>query len=304
MGRLAAVDDARMVREITACLSLRFGPQVAAWCSRVPALADELAAQWELRLGETYAYGASSVVLHCSQPGGAGAVLKLSPDPPFLADQAAMLRLFAPSGKVPTVLAADAAAGAVLLEAIEPGTGADELPEHPSPQTWGSLIVALHRAAAPPAGFPRDLRGRCDEFFARIGRRLAEPAIGQQVRPADLDRGTSRYGLLLATAPSQVLLHGDLHLGNVLDGGPARGLVAIDPRACVGDPCFDAVDYALDGAGRDGVGNRCAALAPAAGLDLDRLHAWCRAIAPIIAIGRIGSPGGQQAVDELLALAR
>lgn len=68
-----------------------------------------------------------------------------------------------------------------------------------------------------------------------------------------------------------MLLHGDLHLGNVLDGGPARGLVAIDPRACVGDPCFDAVDYALDGAGHDGVGNRCAALAPVAGLDPGRL---------------------------------
>jgi hypothetical protein len=27
------------------------------------------------------------------------------------------------------------------------------------------------------------------------------------------------------------------------------GLAAIDPRACAGDPCFDAVDYLLDGAG-------------------------------------------------------
>jgi streptomycin 6-kinase len=244
------------------------------------------------------------VVLYCSRAGGAGAVLKLSPDAGFLADQAAMLRLFAPSGKVPAVLAVDAAAGAVLLEPVEPGTGADELPDPPSPQAWGDLIRALHRAAAPPPGFPRDLRGRCDEFFARIGRRLAEPPIGRQVRPADLDRGASRYDRLLASAPVQVLLHGDLHLGNVLDGGPARGLDAIDPRACVGDPCFDAVDYALDGAGRDGVGHRCAALAPAAGLDPDRLYAWCRAIAPIIAISRIADPGAQQTVTELLTLAR
>jgi streptomycin 6-kinase len=297
------VDDARLVAEITACLSLRFGSGVAAWCSAVPALADEVADRWGLTLGERYAYGASSVVLYCSQAGGGGAVLKLSPDPPFLADQAAMLGLFAASGKVPAVLAVDAAAGAVLLESIEPGTEADELPHPPSAQAWGDLIRALHHAAAPP-GFPRDLRGRCDEFFARIGRRLAEPPIARCVRPADLDRAARRYGLLLATAPSQVLLHGDLHLGNVLDGGPSRGLVAIDPRACVGDPCFDAVDYALDGAGRDGVGNRCAALAPAAGLDPDRLYAWCRAIAPIIAINRIGYPGKQQAVAELLTLAR
>lgn len=113
-----------------------------------------------------------------------------------------------------------------------------------------------------------------------------------------------RYRLLLATARSRVLLHGDLHLGNVLDGGPARGLVAIDPRACAGDRCFDGVDYALDGAGLDGVGSRCAALAPAAGLDPDRLYAWCCAVAPIIAISRIGHPGKEQAVAELLTLAR
>jgi streptomycin 6-kinase len=231
-------------------------------------------------------------------------VLKLSPDPAFLTDQAAMLGLFAASGKVPAVLGVDAAAGAVLLESIEPGTAADELPHLPSAQAWGDLIRALHHATPAPPGFPRDLRGRCDESFARIGRRLAEPAIGQLVRPADMDRGAHRYDVLLNSVPSQVLLHGDLHLGNVLDGGPARGLVAIDPRACTGDPCFDAVDYALDGAGHDGVGSRCETLAPAAGLDPDRLYAWCRAIAPIIAINRIGDPGRQQEVAELLTLAR
>jgi len=297
------VDDARFVEDITARLSRRFGHSVAAWCAAVPALADDVAGRWGLVLAGAYPDGASSVALRCRQSDGTPAVLKLSPDPPFLADQAEMLRLFAPGGKVPAVLAVDPAAGAVLLESIEPGTGADELPHPPSAQEWGDLIRALHCAAAPP-GFPRDLRGRCDEFFARIGRRLAEPDIGQRVRPADLDRAARRYGLLLATPTSRVLLHWDLHLGNVLDGGPARGLVAIDPRACVGDPCFDGVDYALDGAGLDGVGSRCAALAPAAGLDPDRLYAWCRAVAPIIAISRIGHPGNEQAVAELLTLAR
>jgi streptomycin 6-kinase len=270
----------------------------------VPALAAEIAGRWGLTLGDRYAYGASSVVLYCGRAGGGGGALKLSPDPRFLADQAAMLELFAPSGRVPAVLAVDAPAGAVLLELIEPGTSADELPQPPSARAWGDLIRGLHDAATVPAGFPRDLRGRCDEFFARIGRRLAEPAIAERVRPADLDRAARRYRLLLDSAPSRVLLHGDLHLGNVLDGGPARGLVAIDPRACAGDPCFDAVDYALDGAGDDGVGTRCAALAPAAGLAPDRLYAWCRAVAPIIAINRIGDPGRQQAVAELLTLAR
>jgi streptomycin 6-kinase len=76
------------------------------------------------------------------------------------------------------------------------------------------------------------------------------------------------------------------------------------------DPCFDAVDYLLDGAGRDGVDARCAELASASGLDAERLYAWCRAIAAIVAIlylrrpDHLGRPEAEQAVAELLALAR
>ena len=80
--------------------------------------------------------------------------------------------------------------------------------------------------------------------------------------------------------------------------------MAIDPRACVGDPCFDAVDYLLDGAGSDGVDARCAALAAASGLDAGRLVEWCRAIAAIVAIAYLGRPGRERAIPELLTLAR
>jgi streptomycin 6-kinase len=152
--------------------------------------------------------------------------------------------------------------------------------------------------------YPTDLRAQCSGFFTRIGARVAEPEVGRWVSAADVARGAERCQALLATQTTRVLLHGDLHLANVLDGGPARGLVAIDPRACTGDPCFDAVDYLLDGAGGDGVEARCTALAVASGLDVDRLRAWCRAIAPIVAIIRRRRPASQQAVAELLALAR
>ncbi|MGH9059234.1 MAG: aminoglycoside phosphotransferase family protein, partial [Acidimicrobiales bacterium] len=122
-------------------------------------------------------------------------------------------------------------------------------------------------------------------------------------RLADLDRAAARYDALIATTTRPVLLHGDLHLGNVLDGGADRGLVAIDPKACVGDPCFDAVDYVLDGAGLDGVSFRCARLAQASGWDPDRLDGWCRAIAPIVAISHLGRGSPPRVVAELLSLA-
>jgi len=42
-------------------------------------------------------------------------------------------------------------------------------------------------------------------------------------------RGHALARELTASTDDYGLVHGDLHLFNILDGGPARGLVAIDP---------------------------------------------------------------------------
>lgn len=288
--------------EITRRLTRRFGADVEGWCADVPALARQIAERWSLVLGNPFPGGASSVSLRCTRSDGSPAVLKMSPDLPVVSEQLAMLMAFGASGRVPAVLAADVAAGVILLELIEPGTRADELTPQPSVREWADLLEALHAAALPP-GVPRDLHDQCDGFFTRIGRRVSDPEIGRVVGPADVERGFSRCQALVVSQTTRVLLHGDLHLGNVLDGG-SRGLVAIDPRACVGDPCFDAVDYLLDGAGLDGVDARCAALAAASGLATGRLFAWCRAIAPIMIIIYLGRLGRERAIAELLTLAR
>jgi streptomycin 6-kinase len=300
-------------------LTRRFGPGVADWCAGLPALTRSLASRWTLDLGEPFPGGNSSVAIRCTRSDGSPAVLKLSPDLPVVAEQVETLRLFGTSGRVPAVLAADLAAGAVLLELIEPGTTARELRPPPSARDWAGLLTALHTAPVPP-GYPQDLRAQCEGFFDRIGRRVSEPEVGRWVSAADVARGAIRCEALLSTQTTRVLLHGDLHLANVLDGGVLDGgvldggvfdggaprrLVAIDPRACVGDPCFDAVDYLLDGAGRDGMDGidaRCAGLATASGLDAARLYDWCRAVAPIVAITYVMRPGSQAAVAELLAL--
>ena len=274
----------------------RFGDTVTSWCDGLPALLASLAERWRLELGAPFLVGNSSTAFRCVRADGIPAVLKLRPDLPVVPEQVATLELFGPSGRVPAVLNADLGAGAVLLERVEPGTQVRDLPELPSATQWAGLMRDLHAAAVPP-DYPRDLRAKCDGFFDRIGRR-------DPVSLADLERGAARCRALLATEPARVLLHGDLHLANVLDGGASRGLMAIDPRACVGDPCFDAVAYLLNGAGRDGIETRCAALAAASGLDESRLLEWCRAIAPVEAIIYLSRPGTQRAVTEMLELAR
>jgi streptomycin 6-kinase len=293
------------VEEITSRLVRRFGAQVTDWCANTPALARELAARWSLTLGAPLPPGASSVVLSCRLPDGTPAVLKLSPDQDFLAEQVRMLRWLAPSGRVPRVLAAHPTG--MLMGAIEPGIATDELPHPPTVRQWAGLLTALHALDVPPNP-PRDLRSRCEESFARIGRRLTDPRIAAQISPTTWNRALDRCRRLLATESTRVLLHGDLHLGNVLDAGPDRGLVAIDPKVCVGDPCFDAVDYLLAAAGDsttgDAVTARCHALAATHDIDPNRLHAWCRVIAPIIAVSLIPNADNEPAVTELLTLAR
>lgn len=289
------------LEDISARLVSRFGADADGWLAGVPALASSLAARWDFELGELFESGASSVVLRCRWSDGTPAVLKLSPDGALLTKQLEMLRVFAPSGRVPAVLAADADAGAMVLEEIQPGTPAEDLPLPSLPGRWAGLLTALH-SVTPPADWPWSLRGRFEESFDRIGKRITEPAIAAKIGPDTWQRAIGRCEKLLDTQTGVVLLHGDLHLGNALDGGP-RGLIAIDPKACVGDPCFDAVDYVVSGAGHEGVEDRCHTVANACGLDGDRLYAWSRVVAPMFAISHLTYGGPEQALGEWLALA-
>lgn len=298
--------DAATLDALTAKLTRRFGPSAAAWVAAVPDRAADLATRWRLGLGAPFVGGASSVALRCTLADGSHAVLKLSPDRRFLAEQVAVLRLFAAGGRVPAVLAAED--GAMLLEAVEPGTPVESMAGAPTPAEYAALLTGLHRAASPRPGLlPRDLWVWTDEFLHNAAARLTEPEVAAALREGDLRVAlVQRDALLDPPPPDPVLLHGDLHLGNVLDGGD-RGLVAIDPKACAGEPCFDAVDYVLAGAGRagaDGIAGRRDALAAEAGLDADRLHAWCRVAAPVTAIPLLRAGGRDEAVAELLDLVR
>ena len=92
---------------------------------------------------------------------------------------------------------------------------------------------------------------------------------------------------------------------NVLDGGTGRGLVAIDPAPCIGDPAFDAIDLVFWRATDAGTITACAQqLAPAIGADANRLIEWCTAFAGMVALEIAERPGGsRQQVEPLLVLA-
>jgi streptomycin 6-kinase len=92
---------------------------------------------------------------------------------------------------------------------------------------------------------------------------------------------------LLANPSEVVVLHGDIHHGNVLDFGP-RGWLAIDPKGLVGERYFDFANLFCNpglaiatAPGR--LARQATVVAKAAGLDRGRLLRWILAWAGLSA---------------------
>ena len=87
---------------------------------------------------------------------------------------------------------------------------------------------ALHRPRREPA--PKSLIPLGDWF------RALEPAASQHGGTFQTSAAVAKS--LLKTARSPVVLHGDFHHDNVLDGG-ARGWLVIDPKGLIGEAGFE-----------------------------------------------------------------
>jgi streptomycin 6-kinase len=201
----------------------------------------------------------------------------------------------------------DGASGALLLEAIPNELPLSELGMAVELEEIADLIGSLHRCGLPRVGDRVDsLPERIEFIFQYWIRRHADrrEAVTRVVPVERLRRGHELARELAADAGVPVLLHGDLHPGNVLYGGTDRGLVAIDPRPCVGEAAVDVVDWvfwtvdepsAWESRNRD--------LAQALGLDDRRLWAWCTAFAAMLAASRAAAGAAAEEVAALLALA-
>jgi streptomycin 6-kinase len=301
-------------------LAGRFGPAGEAWGDELPGLVESYCRRWSLTLDQAVSGGTARVYLG-RQPGGRPVVLKLTPDAGIAADEAVALRAWAGTRQAVGLLEADLGDGALLLEAVRPGTKVSDWPALPPLADVAGLLTALRqvpgpdaggRAAAPGAGpltapglgsLPSMAEGMA-VMFDRTARRRADPRVAGLVPPGLVDRA-QRLALALAADGPGGLVHGDLHPANVLDGGPGRGLVAIDPRPSVGDPDWDAVDWAMTrAASRAEMQDRIAQLARLVpGLDAGRVWGWCRAAAVVLAVGRLRQRPPDDAAGLLLDLA-
>jgi streptomycin 6-kinase len=265
-------------------LTARFGIETGAWFDELPDMLTALAARWQLELGSPIPRGSVSAVFRCRMVDGRRAVLKASPDRARLAFEAAALNA-CHTVHTPTVFALDEQLGALLIEAIEPGTPLDDSSIYPTAESIADLLSSLHWSCVPDPSYPTVKQRVASLFDSSATLYERHPELIALV-PPDLYERSRQLATQLAQQDSPtVLLHGDLTPSNILDGGAERGLVAIDPAPCLGDAAFDAVDLILWQANDlETIETRTGRLAAESRLVAERLFAWCVAFAAMSAL--------------------
>jgi streptomycin 6-kinase len=286
-------------------LTARFGAEVGAWFDELPDVLSALAERWQVEFGSLIPRGSMSVVIRCRMPDGRPAVLKISPDRGRLAKEAAALDSWM-TVHTPSVFEVDESVGALLIEAIEPGTPLVESPTYPDMESVADLLTSLHADGVPDPSYP-PLAHRVAYLFDSGTRPYKRHPELVELVPLDLYERGRRLATRLAEHVSPIaLLHAYLTPSNILDGGDQRGLVAIDPAPCLGDAAFDSIDLLLWQADDvDTIEARAELLAPAIDADVSRMFNWCIAFAGMSALELAESPDtSSDYIQAVVTLAR
>ena len=230
MAEPAFVVPAELVRTAT---ELR-GNAGRAWLARLPAIVAQYARQWSLTVGPPFPRLSYNYAAPAIRADGTPAVLKVCyPDREFIAEAEA-LRLCDGQGMV-RLLAADLEQGALLLERLEPGTPLTTLTDDELATSIAAQVMRqLWRPAPADHSFPS-----VADWAAGLRRLRARFDGGSGPFPAALvDEAERLFADLLGSMAAPVLLHGDLHHGNVL-AAQRRPWLAIDPKGIVGEPAYE-----------------------------------------------------------------
>jgi streptomycin 6-kinase len=227
------------------------------WIAELPTLAAECAEQWSLQLEQPLDAAFSLVV-----PAG-DVVLKLNPrGEPEAEHEADALQRWNGHGAV-RLLARDDDRWALLIERCRPATQLWTLPDEHATEIAAEILEQLWVRADGPFRRLEHEAGRWAEELPkrRLGRALVDPVVA----------------FLREAGPTQresVLLHQDLHGGNVLLSD--RGWLAIDAKPLVGEREFDVASLIRDRrpTSKAAMEWRLDYLVERLGLDPERTRGW------------------------------
>lgn len=203
------------------------------WLAGLPQLLSSLEDLWGIEAGEAFPNLTYNYVTPAIQLDGTEAILKVGVPAPHFEQEAECLQRFAGNG-APFLLKFDPHSGAMLLERIRPGTDVQDLEEEVAIEACISVMKQLHTAPLLDAQLPT-----VQDWWMGFERyRKLYPGSAGPLPENLLIQAEGLYSDLVKSMETSVLLHGDLHHGNVLIGTRLPN-IAIDPQGVIGEPAYE-----------------------------------------------------------------
>jgi streptomycin 6-kinase len=247
---------------------VRHSARGSAWLDALPRLLVDCVERWGLALGMPFPDAYVSFTIAATLPDGSDVVLKVQfPDRESEHEAEALARWDGDAAI--RLLAHDACRHALLLERCVPGTPLSALGQDHALDVLVAALFRLWKPASAPfrplgeeaAWWAGYLPGTWERHGRPFPRRL-------------LDAALDALRTLPARQGEHVLLHQDLHAGNVLRAEREPWL-AIDPKPIVAERAYDTVAIVRDARPtRDELRRRLDALSELLGLDRERMRLW------------------------------
>jgi streptomycin 6-kinase len=241
-----------------------------AWLDTLDETVTRCARRWSLHLNEPFEGSHVSLAMAVTTATGEPAVLKV--DFPDVETELAADALVVWDGDgAVRLLDADREVRASLIERCDPGTPLGDCDPPVALDVLAELLPRLWRPAAPPF---RSLAGECGRWREALIARQRDG--GQPFAREHVDTAHRLLAELPGSQGEQVLLHQDLHGGNVLRA-QRQPWLAIDPKPLTGEREFalSPVIRSFElGEGREQLVRRLDHLTGALGLDRHRAACW------------------------------
>jgi streptomycin 6-kinase len=255
------------------------------WLAQLPSLLDELALRWSLTISPAFVPLSYNYVAPAVSSDGRALVLKVGVPNPELITEIEALRVFQGRGSV-ELIDADPEKGALLLERLVPGENLISLDDEKATSIAVRVMRKLWKEVPADHSFPTI--EKWGEGFKRLRREFdggCGPFPGRLV-----ERAEATFTELLASPHKPVLLHGDLHHGNILSA-EREAWLALDPKGVVGEAAYEVgaflrnpMPQLLDVPHLDRLlARRIDQLAEELGFDRERLLQWAIAQAVLSA---------------------
>jgi streptomycin 6-kinase len=241
------------------------------WIDELPALVSAIEADWGISVGQAYNDSTEAFVAEAICADGAPGVLKLivPRDRDAAAHEATVLRLAAGEG-CPRLLREDISRGALLLERLGRSLHEFRLPVQRRHEILVSAAARIWRPAA-DCGLPtgadkaRWLAGFITTMWQELDRPCSERAVEHALVCAER-RGDAYRD------ETAVLVHGDVHQWNALEG--PDGFKLVDPDGLLAEAEYDLGVIMREDPFEGDLRERARWLADRTGLDANSVWEW------------------------------